>query len=403
MKNQEMNETPPTPRSQDLTARSGLQRLAVHRVTLPPGARSSIPHAESLEDEVVYVLKGEPHAWINGFLSKLHPGNAAIFPSGTGIAHSFLNNTTEDIELLVVGERTKPNNKYIYPANPELRDQHAPNWWHEAPVQKMGPHNGLPGPVRPEDLAAERPTCVVDAPTLPRSQNFHYPTDDEKFAYTAGLSRPFSLNSFGLWYEVLKPGTRSSWPHAHSIEEEFTFVLDGELSVWLNGEITKLGPGDAIAFVPGTNDAHVLINDTDRDVAYLMLGDSSDEDRVFYPMHPAHNLACERYGALWKSRPEKKLGPHPGLPAAPSPESLRMLRIQDKYPVLEVFRVERDGRVVGEASLAVTADDPTSCSVRWRSTEDLMGDVADLIQHYLKNARKIEGVEFLFGEAPYEH
>lgn len=75
---------------------------------------------------------------------------------------------------------------------------------------------------------------------------------------------------------------------------------------------------------------------------------------------------------------------------------LRLIPVRDEAPALQVFAVERDGQKIGEATLVVMASDPTSCSVRWHSSEELMGDVAELIQHYLKDTRGIDGVEYLF-------
>ena len=83
----------------------GLTRLGIHHERLPPGRRTSFPHAESAEEEFVYVIAGEPDVWLDGHLHRLKPGDAVGFPAGTGTAHSFLNNTEAEVRLLVVGER----------------------------------------------------------------------------------------------------------------------------------------------------------------------------------------------------------------------------------------------------------------------------------------------------------
>ena len=51
-----------------LARRLGLGRIGIHHERLPPGRRTSYPHAESDEEEFVYVLEGYPEAWINGYL-----------------------------------------------------------------------------------------------------------------------------------------------------------------------------------------------------------------------------------------------------------------------------------------------------------------------------------------------
>ena len=121
----------------------GLTRIGIHHERLLPGRRTSYPHAESAEEEFVFVLEGHPDVWIDGMLHPLSPGDAVAFPPGTGIAHTFMNNTAEEARLLVIGERKRPENKVYYPLN---RD-HEPEGdfhWRDPPVRPLGPHNGRP-------------------------------------------------------------------------------------------------------------------------------------------------------------------------------------------------------------------------------------------------------------------
>jgi uncharacterized cupin superfamily protein len=122
--------------------RFGLTRLGIHHERLPPGRRTSFPHAESADEEFVYVVEGEPDLWLDGHLHRLKPGDAVGFPAGTGIAHSFLNNTEAEVRLLVVGERTSPENRVFYPLHPARRPLH-PDWWDGHPEHSLGPHDGL--------------------------------------------------------------------------------------------------------------------------------------------------------------------------------------------------------------------------------------------------------------------
>jgi uncharacterized cupin superfamily protein len=125
----------------------GLRRLGIHHELLPPGRRTSYPHAESMEEEFVYVIEGDPDAWIDGHLHRLAPGDAVGFPAGTGICHTFINNTDRDVRLLVVGEASRPDNRIYYPLNPERRPMRQ-DWWEEAPQRPLGPHDGLPDAAR---------------------------------------------------------------------------------------------------------------------------------------------------------------------------------------------------------------------------------------------------------------
>jgi uncharacterized cupin superfamily protein len=129
-------------RKADYGQHFGFRTLGISHVTLEPGRRTSLPHAESAEDEFVYVIAGTPDVWLDGHLHRLAPGDAVGFPAGTGLAHAFLNNTGNEVRLIVAGDRTRPENRILYPANPEqraLRD----DWWDDAPARDLGPHDGV--------------------------------------------------------------------------------------------------------------------------------------------------------------------------------------------------------------------------------------------------------------------
>jgi uncharacterized cupin superfamily protein len=120
----------------------GLTRLGINHVRLLPGRRTSFPHAESAEEEFVYVIAGTPDVWLDGHLHRLGPGDGVGFPPGTGQAHSFLNNTDNEVQLLVVGDTDRDENRIHYPLNPD-RKALRPDWWDDAPARNLGPHDGL--------------------------------------------------------------------------------------------------------------------------------------------------------------------------------------------------------------------------------------------------------------------
>lgn len=129
----------------------GFQRLGIHHERLQPGRRTSYPHAESAEEEFVYVISGTPDVWLDGELHRLGPGDAVGFPPGTGLCHTFINNSDAEVELLVVGDRNDPRrgNRIYYARNPEQRPMRT-DWWSDWPERPMGPHDGLPDKVRAE-------------------------------------------------------------------------------------------------------------------------------------------------------------------------------------------------------------------------------------------------------------
>ena len=130
---------------------AGLKRIGINVQRLPPGVRSSWPHAEEHEEEFVYVLEGEVDAWIDGHLHPMQVGDLAAFPAGTGICHCFINNSDREALLLVGGEPAKQHNRIFYPVNASRRqDLPAGEWWDDVPARVMGPHDGLPNAALPD-------------------------------------------------------------------------------------------------------------------------------------------------------------------------------------------------------------------------------------------------------------
>jgi uncharacterized cupin superfamily protein len=131
---------------------AGLRRIALHVDRLPPGHRLSWPHAEEKEEEFVLVLAGEVDAWIDGEVHRMTAGDLAAFPAGTGICHTFLNNSDRDATLLVGGEPNKADNRIYYPLHPQRRaDFPASAWWDDAPRHPTGPHDARPAAARARD------------------------------------------------------------------------------------------------------------------------------------------------------------------------------------------------------------------------------------------------------------
>ena len=123
---------------------AGMLRIGLHIERVPPGHRTSYPHAEEDEEEFVYVLEGEIDAWIDGELHRMRAGDLAAFPAGTGICHTFINDGDRDAVLFVGGEN-KPASKIFYPLNPQRKAQMKPEqWWDDVPTRTLGPHDGRP-------------------------------------------------------------------------------------------------------------------------------------------------------------------------------------------------------------------------------------------------------------------
>jgi uncharacterized cupin superfamily protein len=97
------------------------------------------------------------------------------------------------------------------------------------------------------------------------------------------LGNAVGLDQFGVNLSRLKPGAASSQRHWHRHEDEFVYVLEGELVLVEDGGETVLRPGDAAGWKAGVANGHCLINRTDRDAVYLEIGSRASREVATYP------------------------------------------------------------------------------------------------------------------------
>ena len=90
------------------------------------------------------------------------------------------------------------------------------------------------------------------------------------------------LRDFGVNLMSLPPGNWSSQRHWHSHEDEFVYVLEGELSLIEDGGETVLRAGDCAAFPRNSANGHHLINRSGATAIYLEVGSR----------HPADVTTC---------------------------------------------------------------------------------------------------------------
>lgn len=84
---------------------AGLTQFGVNLVTLGPGVWSSQRHWHAREDEFVYVLSGEVVLRDDSGEHLLRSGDCAGFKAGDRNGHHFINRSTAEVTLLVVGGR----------------------------------------------------------------------------------------------------------------------------------------------------------------------------------------------------------------------------------------------------------------------------------------------------------
>ena len=126
----------------------------------------------------------------------------------------------------------------------------------------------------------------IDIAKIPAQRTASYP---KEFAPVISgrekqrLGDSVGLTQFGVNITRIKAGSASALRHWHEEEDEFIYMLDGELILQENDGETVLRPGDAAGFKAGSGVAHCLVNRTERDALYLEVGTRAKSERVHYP------------------------------------------------------------------------------------------------------------------------
>jgi len=133
-----------------------------------------------------------------------------------------------------------------------------------------------------------RPNFPVLNPAAvePRTKS-PYPTDALR-APLAGRSKralgdALGLRNFGVNLVHLSPGAHSSERHWHERQDEFVYVLEGEVTLVTDAGEQVIGPGICAGFPAGKPDGHLLVNRSNATAIYLEVGDRSPGERVHYP------------------------------------------------------------------------------------------------------------------------
>ena len=126
----------------------------------------------------------------------------------------------------------------------------------------------------------------IDVPTVPERKGSGYPAP---FHLKAGervrqaLGDAGGLSEFGVNLLRLPPGAWSSQRHWHSTEDEFVYVLSGEVTLIADEGEQVLRAGDCAAFPKNQANGHHLINKSTGPAVALEIGTRSTEDVCEYP------------------------------------------------------------------------------------------------------------------------
>src|SRR5580658_904711 len=96
------------------------------------------------------------------------------------------------------------------------------------------------------------------------------------------LGDAFGLTRIGINYTTLPPGKESALRHWHTREDEFVYVLEGEVVLRSGAGEQRLTAGMCAGFAAGVEDGHQLVNRSDRPAVYLEISNRDAEDAALY-------------------------------------------------------------------------------------------------------------------------
>jgi uncharacterized cupin superfamily protein len=97
------------------------------------------------------------------------------------------------------------------------------------------------------------------------------------------LGNALGLSHYGVNLVELEPGAWSAQRHWHTAEDEFVYVVTGELTLVTDAGRQRLSAGMVAGFAAGVPDGHHLVNEGAQTAVYLEIGDRSGDDEVHYP------------------------------------------------------------------------------------------------------------------------
>ena len=100
---------------------------------------------------------------------------------------------------------------------------------------------------------------------------------------TQRLGDAVGLTQFGVSLVRLKPGAAAGVRHWHENEDEFVYVVEGELVLIEDEGETPLTAGEAAGFKAGLPNGHCVVNRSAADGVFLIVGTRAKNERGHYP------------------------------------------------------------------------------------------------------------------------
>lgn len=131
---------------------------------------------------------------------------------------------------------------------------------------------------------SDHPKQLVRRSQIEAAEPVHvsHPLNPRSAIFMKRLSDPAGMTRIGVNLARIPPGKESFLPHAHTTQEEWVYVLEGEGTVLIGDRELPIGPGDFLGF--GTDGTvHHLMNTGDRDLVILQGGERGEVEIAHFP------------------------------------------------------------------------------------------------------------------------
>jgi uncharacterized cupin superfamily protein len=278
-----------------VTAMGDGYHVGVAMEELPPGMQTAPAHYHIFEEEHVFILEGAATLRLGAERFAMQAGDYACFPAGQMAGHCLINETAAPCRYVIIGENN-PNEVVVYTdsskvlvrslGNRAIFDMEAlRGYWH-------GENTGLPidqpppGTPSLEKIDAARSA----APKPPISSGDIAWFDQEGPKGFGGRAKHLTQSAVGDSYRVgvmiesPAPGCRLAPRHYHMLEEEQALILEGEITLLLDGGVSHaMRRGDYVCFPAGLKVGHSFLNGGSGPARYLMIGERNPADVCVYP------------------------------------------------------------------------------------------------------------------------
>jgi len=126
---------------------------------------------------------------------------------------------------------------------------------------------------------------AIDPAEVPEENRSNYPEPYKSRVagrHRRRLGDAAGLKNFGVNLVRLDPGSESSMRHWHHRQDEFIYVLEGEVTLVSNAGRQLLRAGMAAGFPANNGDGHQLVNESGRPATYMEIGDRTPDDAASY-------------------------------------------------------------------------------------------------------------------------